>query len=73
MSKKYWEIKPEELGEEDLKKYICDWFVNQVQNHYWGNIHREDQLQEMRADVTQLNYALLLLATKYPMVDNLDE
>lgn len=73
MNKNYWEVKPEDLNEEELKGYILDWYVNQVNTQPWGQWINNEQIESMKADVAQLNYALLLLSTKYPMVDNLDE
>lgn len=72
MSKNYWEVKPEELNAEELKKYILDWYVNQVNTHVWGKWIDNEQIKSMRADVAQLNYALLLLDSNFPIADNLD-
>jgi hypothetical protein len=77
MEKNYWELKPEELNSKELKKYILDWYTNQVENWFWGNIVDDDfenvKLKSMRSDVAQLNYALTLLDSKFGATDNLDD
>lgn len=70
MSKNYWELKPDELDANELQKYIRDWYLNQVETHAgWNKIINGEQLSSMRADVAQLNYALLLLEAKFPFND----
>ena len=67
MSKNYWELKPEDLNAKELQKYILDWYCNQVENwNTWGKIPDRETLASMIADVSQLNYALLLLDAMNP-------
>lgn len=70
MSKNYWELKPEELDAAGLQKYIGDWYYNQVNTiGAWGEISSNEALASIRADVTQLAYALILLEAKFPFED----
>lgn len=77
MEKNYWELKPEELNSKELKKYILDWYTNEVETWIWGEISNEEfldkeTLKSMRANVAQLNYALTLLDSKFGATENLD-
>lgn len=73
MSKNYWEVRPDMLNQAELKEYIKDWFENEVEIKNFAVISDQDQLQDLKASVAQLNYALQLLASNHPLVDNLDE
>lgn len=62
MTKPYWEVKPEELDEEGLQKHIGDWWYNQVHPiGAWGKIKSREDLNGMRADISQLLYLLTML------------
>lgn len=66
-AKNYWELNPEELDAKGLQKYIGDWYNYQVSTiGSWGNITSNEDVASIRADVTQLAYALLLLQSNFP-------